>query len=60
MLLSLIIAFTVAILIRNIAFTVQKDSKEKLISQRYEECITELEDKLLKCDIKDVNKINSF
>jgi signal transduction histidine kinase len=60
MLLSLIIAFTVAILIRNIGFTVQKDSKEKRISQRYEECITELEDKLLKCDIKDVNKVNAI
>lgn len=58
MLLSLVIAFTVAIIIRNIGFGVHKDSKEKRISQRYEECITELEDKLLKCDINDVDKIN--
>lgn len=60
MLLSLIIAFTVAILIRNIGFEFHKESKEKRISQRYEECIIELEDKLLKVDMKDVNKINAI
>jgi len=60
MLLSLIIAFTIAFFLRNIGFGIQKNSKEKRINQRYEECITELENRLLKCDLNDVNKVNTI
>lgn len=60
MLLSLIIAFTVAIFFRNIGFGVQKKSKEIRINQRYEECITDLENQLQNCDMSDSDKVNAI
>lgn len=58
MLLSLVIAFTAAFLIRNTGVGFHRNSKEERIEQRYKECIDKLEESFAACDLRDTKAVN--